>query len=81
MEQACCLFLRFTVGWGRVVDWDLPLGGRDAHPTRKFILCGTGILPVLVGHPTRKFILCGTGKMPVLAIYRWVGVGFQDDWF
>jgi hypothetical protein len=23
------------------------LGGQDAHPTRKSILCGTGILPVL----------------------------------
>ncbi len=22
-------------------------GGQDAHPTREFILCGTGILPVL----------------------------------
>ncbi|MEG4116691.1 hypothetical protein QUA43_04240 [Microcoleus sp. N9_B4] len=27
VEQASCLFLRFTVGWGRVVDGDLPLGG------------------------------------------------------
>jgi hypothetical protein len=23
------------------------MGGQDAHPTRKLILCGTGILPVL----------------------------------
>src|SRR4028118_1175088 len=23
------------------------MGGQDAHPTRKFTLCGTGILPVL----------------------------------
>ena len=22
------------------------MGGQDAHPTRKLILCGTGILPV-----------------------------------
>jgi hypothetical protein len=50
---------------------------RAGHPPRKFILCGTGILPVLAiyAHPTRKFILCGTGILPVLAIYRWVDVG------
>ncbi|TAH17067.1 MAG: hypothetical protein EAZ09_20405 [Oscillatoriales cyanobacterium] len=23
------------------------MGGQDAHPTKKIILCGTGILPVL----------------------------------
>jgi hypothetical protein len=23
------------------------MGGLEAHPTRKFTLCGTGILPVL----------------------------------
>ena len=31
------------VFWGgHIVFW----GGRDAHPTRKFSDCGTGILPV-----------------------------------
>ena len=57
------------------------MGGLEAHPTKKFILCGTGILPVLdenlrvlnqfflgglEAHPTSKFILCGTGILPVL---------------
>ena len=45
------------------------MGGQDAHPTIKFTLCGTGILPVLKGqdaHPTIKFTLCGTGILPVL---------------
>ena len=42
-------------------------GGQDAHPTRKFILCGTGILPVndrIETHP-KKITLCGTGILPV----------------
>jgi len=39
------------------------MGGQDAHPTRKFTLCGTGGQDA---HPTRKFTLCGTGILPVL---------------
>jgi len=31
------------------------MDGQDAHPTRKFSLCGTGILPVLEN---------GAGRMP-----------------
>src|SRR4028119_567710 len=39
------------------------MGGQDAHPTKKFTLCGTGGQDA---HPTRKFTLCGTGILPVL---------------
>ncbi|WP_293127944.1 hypothetical protein [Microcoleus sp. bin38.metabat.b11b12b14.051] len=48
VEQASCLFLTMIVFWG----------GQDAHPTRKFSFCGTGILPV----PNND---CGTGILPV----------------
>ncbi|CAA9374608.1 hypothetical protein AVDCRST_MAG84-4613, partial [uncultured Microcoleus sp.] len=46
-------------------------GGQEAHPTRKFKSCGTGILPVIKkggqeAHPTRKFKSCGTGILPVI---------------
>jgi len=37
------------------------MGGQDAHPTIKFTLCGTGIMPVL-----ENGVICGTGIMPVL---------------
>jgi hypothetical protein len=44
VEQASCLFLREDcIFGGHIVFW----GGRDAHPTRKFSDCGTGILPIL----------------------------------
>ncbi|WP_445240660.1 hypothetical protein [Microcoleus vaginatus] len=33
------------------------LGGQNAHPTRKLILCGTGILPVLENGATSQFKL------------------------
>jgi hypothetical protein len=34
------------------------MGGQDAHPTRKFTLCGTGILPVIkaISDPPHKKI-------------------------
>jgi hypothetical protein len=38
VEQASCLF------WKIVPDVS---GGLEAHPTTRFSLCGTGILPVL----------------------------------
>ncbi|MEG5003321.1 hypothetical protein QUB17_06620 [Microcoleus sp. B5-C4] len=34
------------------------------HPTRRFILCETGILPVYQ-NSTIKFTPCGTGILPV----------------
>ncbi len=44
------------VFWGgQIVFW----GGRDAHPTRKFNDCGTGILPVL-----KRRLYFGAGETP-----------------
>jgi hypothetical protein len=58
VEQASCLFLimvqhlsskgfsffsKHSSSYYKPKNW----GGQDAHPTRKFTLCGTGILPVL----------------------------------
>ncbi len=40
---------------GQIVFW----GGRDAHPTRKFNDCGTGILPVL-----KRRLYFGAGETP-----------------
>ncbi|MCC3430419.1 MAG: aminotransferase class I/II-fold pyridoxal phosphate-dependent enzyme [Microcoleus sp. PH2017_15_JOR_U_A] len=39
--------LTHNLGGGHGDDAGTTGGGQDAHPTRKFTLCGTGILPVL----------------------------------
>ncbi|UNU25348.1 hypothetical protein D0A37_17345 [Microcoleus vaginatus HSN003] len=49
------------------------MGGQDAHPTRKFPLCGTGILPVLnriSGPPTKKLLFVERASCPFLTIIQ-----------
>jgi hypothetical protein len=52
VEQASCLFLTMvqdlrSIKLTSCTILNKPfLGGQDAHPTRKSIFCGTGILPV-----------------------------------
>jgi hypothetical protein len=56
LGRADCILGRADCILGRqIVFW----GGRDAHPTKKFSDCGTGILPVL-----KRRLYFGAGETP-----------------